>query len=54
MKQDTAVQAGFVRLNLFGSSQALELSSDGNDTLVMSPTDVAEYWFRRPENSDQK
>lgn len=48
LKQAAAGQEGFVRLNLYGSSQALELSSGGKYALVMPATDVAEWWFWRP------
>ncbi len=53
LKQAATGQEGFVRLNLYGSSQALELSSGGKYALVMPATDVAEWWFWRPKRSDQ-
>jgi hypothetical protein len=43
---------GFVRLNLYGSNQALELSSGGKYALVMPIMDVPEWWFWRPESND--
>ena len=43
LKQAAAGQEGFVRLSLYGSSQALELSSAGKYALVMPITDVQEW-----------
>ena len=49
LKQAAAGQEGFVRLSLYGSSQALELSSAGKYALVMPVMDVGEWQFWRPE-----
>ncbi len=49
LKQAVAGQEGFVRLSLYGSSQALELSSGGKYALVMSVMDVQEWQFWRPD-----
>ena len=56
LKQAAAGQEGFVRLSLYGSSQALELSSAGKYALVMPVMDVGEWQFWRPERklSDTK
>lgn len=48
LKQAAAGQEGFVRLNLYGSSQALELSSGGKYALVMPALGVQEWQFWRP------
>lgn len=53
LKQATASQEGFVRLNLYGNNQALELSSGGKYALVMPVLDVQEWQFWRPDNNDQ-
>ncbi len=45
LKQAAAGQEGFVRLNLYGDNQALELSSSGKYAPVM---DVQEWQFWRP------
>ncbi len=49
LKQATAGQEGYVRLNLFGGNQALELSSGGKYALVMPVLDVQEWQFWRPK-----
>ena len=41
-------QEGFVRLNIYGEEQALELSSGGKYALIMAMTGVQEWWFWRP------
>ena len=51
LKQATAGQEGFVRLNLYGSSQALELSRDGKYALVMPVKDVQEWQFWQPKSN---
>ncbi|MCI0395980.1 MAG: hypothetical protein L0332_27045 [Chloroflexi bacterium] len=48
LKQAAEGQEGLVRLNLYGSGQALELSSAGKYALVMPVTEVEEWWFWRP------
>lgn len=53
LKQAAAGQEGFVRLNLYGSSQALEMSSGGKYALVMPVLDVQEWQFWQPA-SDSK
>lgn len=50
LKQAAAGQEGFVRLNLYGRNQALELSSGGKYALVMPVMDVQEWQFWRPES----
>lgn len=50
LKQAAAGQEGFVRLNLYGSSQALELSSGGKYALIMPVMDVQEWQFWRPDS----
>jgi hypothetical protein len=53
LKQAAAGQEGFVRLNLYGSSQALEMSSGGKYALVMPVLDVQEWQFWRLESNDR-
>ena len=50
LKQAAAGQEGFVRLSLYGSSQALELSSGGKYALVMPVMNVQEWQFWRPSD----
>ncbi len=50
LKQAAAGQEGFVCLNLYGSNQALELSSGGKYALVMPVKDVQEWQFWRPDS----
>lgn len=50
LKQAAAGQEGFVRLNLYGGNQALELSSGGKYALVMPVMDVQEWQFWRPDS----
>ncbi len=50
LKHAAAGQEGFVRLNLYGDNQALELSSGGKYALVMPVMDVQEWQFWRPDS----
>ena len=49
LKQATVGQEGYVRLNLYGDNQALELSSGGKYALVMPVLDVQGWQFWRPK-----
>ncbi|NKQ36874.1 MAG: hypothetical protein HF973_14845 [Chloroflexi bacterium] len=51
LKQAAAGQEGFVRLNLYGGNQVLELSSGGKYALVMPVTNVQEWQFWRPDST---
>lgn len=52
LKQAAVGQEDYVRLSLYRDNQALELSSAGKYALVMPATDVAEWWFWRPDNNN--
>jgi hypothetical protein len=48
LRHAAAGQEGFVRLSIYGESQALELSSGGKYALVMVVGGVQAWWFWRP------
>ncbi len=53
LRQAAAGQEGFVQLNLYGETQALELSSAGKYALVMPAIGVPADGFWRPNKMDR-
>ena len=52
LRQAAAGQEGFVRVNLYGENQVLELASAGKYALVMQALSIPEENFWRPEQPD--